>query len=86
MIMADQVTRQELAQAFDDAINAQVNVASGESLVAASLPDDAKALFCKDWGTIKLLLQFIGSSLGGIPGLAVKGLIAAGDLLHGRIC
>lgn len=84
--MAEDVTREELTQAFDAAVDSGSQTASSESTAAAAMPDDLKAFFCEHWPRIKQVLQFIGDRLGGIARTVVKGIISAGDLLHRVIC
>ena len=84
--MAEDAAGDDLAKAFNDAIAAETASVGTQSVSAAAMPDDAKRFFCANWPMIKQVLQFLGDKIGGIGGLAVKGLIAAGDILHGKIC
>ncbi|MBV9884378.1 MAG: hypothetical protein JO276_15320 [Sphingomonadaceae bacterium] len=62
---------------------------SGEALIAEAVALDAdgiKDFFCRNWPMMKQVLQFIGDTVGGIVRAAIRGVIAAGDFLHDRIC
>lgn len=80
--MADDFTRAELLNVFDEAIAPK----AGFATETAAFAPDPKKFFCENWPMIKEVLKFLGDKLGGLPGLAVKGLIAVGDVLHGKIC
>lgn len=72
--------RQELARVVGEAMTSE----GAESLAAVDM-SSAKDLFCQYWDILKQVLQFLAPYLGPI-GWAIKGIIAAGDFLHGRIC
>jgi len=59
--------------------------ASGLEATAVQLTD-IKQFFCENWPMVKKVLQFLADQLGGLPKMAAKALIAAGDYLYGRIC
>jgi hypothetical protein len=84
--MAQAVSRGELLQAFNDAVETDVGASAAEAITAEGLPGDAKQFFCQNWPMIKQVLQFIGDQVGGIVKIAIRGIVAAGDLLHGRVC
>jgi hypothetical protein len=86
--MAEAVTRAELLNAFDTAVDPQAEFRASDvaALNVSAFSGSAKDFFCANWEMIKQVLTFLGDTLGGLPKLAIKGLIAAGDILHSKIC
>lgn len=81
--MAHDVSREELTEAFNRAIDQQ---GAAESAHAEAMSGDAKTFFCDNWPMIKEVLRMLGQKIGGIGGIAVKGLLAAGDHMHTKTC
>ena len=47
---------------------------------------DVKDLFCKNWATVKAVLQFISGYLPIYLRVAVTAIIKVGDGIHAAIC
>lgn len=43
---------------------------------------ELKETFCKNWDTVKTVLTFLKSEVGGLPGTVIGIVISAGDSLH----
>ncbi len=71
--------RQELRRVVGEAL------LSEDEAVQAEIAGDAKEVFCRNWQTVKQVLQFISSYVPGI-GKYVRAIIAAGDFLYGTVC
>lgn len=60
---------------------------AGQVEAAAAIPPaDIKAFFCQNWPMVKQVLQVIADQVGGPVPWFARALIAAGDVMHGRIC
>jgi len=82
-----QLNQSDVQEAQSIAAQAMVGDTMSVAEAAAAVDvGDIKEFFCKNWPTIKKVIQFLGDTIGGIAKIVAKALIAAGDLLHGRIC
>ncbi|MDR6788825.1 hypothetical protein J2Y58_002190 [Sphingomonas sp. BE138] len=57
-----------------------------ETPIEAKPLTDVKSVFCQNWDTVKQVLEFLSGYLPLPVRFAVKALIKAGDILHGKIC
>ncbi len=75
-----QEERLQIAQALADGLDGR---SEGN---AAALTGDARQLFCQNWDVVKQVLGYLKPRLPAPVGWVIAALIAAGDILHGKIC
>ncbi|AXJ95416.1 MULTISPECIES: hypothetical protein [unclassified Sphingomonas] len=82
MVDFTQEERLRIAQALADDMGGE----NTKAVDAAALGADPKQLFCQNWPLVKTVLGYIKPLLPAPIGWVISGLIAAGDILHGKIC
>lgn len=75
-----QEERLRIAQALADGLDDQENAG------APALVGDARQIFCQNWDVVKQVLGYLKPHLPAPVGWVIAGLIAAGDILHRKIC
>ena len=82
--------RQKLQLLVAEAINADDGAATARAPAALAAGVDPKEVFCKNWGTVKSVLEYIRDHFPvPIPGLikmAISALIRIGDGAHAILC
>jgi len=68
------------------ALNEEQGGAREMAAAAGLSPGDLKDVFCKNWETVKSVLQFLSGYLPKALRPIVTIIITAGDALHGAIC
>ena len=74
-----QEERLQIAQALADGLDDKENVG------APALVGDARQLFCENWDVVKQVLSYLKPLLPAF-GWVITAIIAAGDILHRRVC
>ncbi|VXC82037.1 hypothetical protein [Sphingomonas sp. 8AM] len=80
MVDFTQDERLQITQALADGLSDQAGAD------APALVGDARQIFCQNWDVVKQVLSFLKPYLPAPIGWVIAGLIAAGDILHGKIC
>ena len=80
--------RQVAAAAVAKALNEEHAPAAMAAMAAApaAAVGDLKDVFCKNWNTVKTVLQFLSGFLPAALRPIVAIIIKAGDALHAAIC
>jgi hypothetical protein len=88
------IVRPELTASEQQLVSAAVSRALTEdddsalnlSAAPAAAIGDLKELFCKNWATVKAVLQFLSGQLPAWLRPIVAIIIRIGDSIHGAIC